>query len=94
MQRQLLHQKKSKKEHSTKYKQCQRNYGEHEEYTPIYAEGLHTVMHYPQHFIVTLRGEPAVRNDFTTAPCMISGHNSPAMAVNSVLRFTMDPQAS
>ena len=38
--------------------------------TYAYAQGLHTVLHYPQQFLVTLRGEPAVRDDYTVAPCM------------------------
>lgn len=59
-----------------------------------YAEGLHTVMHYPQYFLVTLKGEPALRNDFSTAPSMTTGHTGAAAAVNSTLRFVMDPQTN
>ena len=59
-----------------------------------YAEGLHTVMNYPQHYLVSLRGDPAIRNDFTTAPCMITGHTQPAKAVRSTLRHVMNPHTN
>lgn len=62
--------------------------------TYAYAEGLHTVMHYPQLFLVTLKGEPAIRNDFSTAPSMTTGHAGPAAAVNSTLQYVMDPQVN
>ena len=46
-----------------------------------FAEGLHTVCHYPQQFLVTLRGEPAVRNDWSVSPCMITGNAAPKDAL-------------
>ena len=50
-----------------------------------YAQGLHTRLHYPQQFLVTLNGEPAVKNDWTVSPCMVSGHSSAASALKHVV---------
>ena len=59
--------------------------------TYAYAQGLHTVLHYPQQFLVTLRGEPAIRDDWSVAPCMILGNAQPARAVKAVLRTVTSP---
>ena len=50
-----------------------------------YADGLHTILHYPQVFKVTLRGEPAVNNDWTVAPCMLAGQPPARKALKAVL---------
>ena len=60
--------------------------------TYAYAQGLHTVLHYPQKFVVTLRGEPAIRDDWSVAPCMISGNAQPARAIRAVLRTVTNPE--
>ena len=49
------------------------------------AQGLHTEYNYPQQFLVTLRGDPIVRNDWTVAPCMVRGNTSAREAINHVL---------
>ena len=56
-----------------------------------FAEGPRTVMYYPQLFLVTLRGEPAVIHDFSN---MVTGHTSPSAAINATLQYTMDPQTN
>ena len=57
-----------------------------------FAEGLHTVLHYPQQFLVTLRGEPAIRNDWSVSPCMLSGHASSKDALHAVLKSVSNPE--
>ena len=48
-------------------------------------------MHYPQQFLVTLRGEPALRNDWSTSPCMLTGNASPKSALQAVLKSVSNP---
>lgn len=49
------------------------------------AQGLHTEYSYPQQFLVTLRGDPVIRNDWIVAPCMVRGNTSARQAINHVL---------
>ena len=62
-----------------------------------YAQGLHMRLHYPQQFLVTLNGEPAVKNDWTVSPCMVSGHAPAASAlkhaVNVVANRDVNPKS-
>ena len=57
-----------------------------------YAEGLHTVLHYPRQFLVTLRGESALRNDSTVSPAIVFGPKDPQDAIRATLSGVSDPQ--
>ena len=57
-----------------------------------YAEGLHTVLHYPRQFLVTLRGEPAIRNDSSVSPAIIFGPQDPQDAIRATLSGVSDPE--
>ena len=51
-----------------------------------YAQGMHTRHHYPQRFVVQLLGEPAIREDWSSTPCMVTGHKSARLAIQEVLK--------
>ena len=51
-----------------------------------YAQGMHTAHQYPQRFVVQLLGEPAIREDWSSTPCMITGHKSARLAIQEVLK--------
>ena len=55
-----------------------------------YAQGVHTRHHYPQRFVVQLLGEPAIREDWSSTPCMITGHESARLAIQEVLKRVAD----
>ena len=59
--------------------------------TYAYAQGLHTVLHYHQQFLVTLSGEPALRDDWSVAPCMLTGNVNSAHAIRATLRHVTNP---
>lgn len=56
-----------------------------------YAEGLHTVLHYPRQFLATLRGEPAIRNDASLSPAVLFGPKDPQDAIKAALSGVSDP---
>ena len=47
---------------------------------------MHTRHHYPQKFVVQMLGEPAIREDWSSTPCMITGHRSARLAIEEVLK--------
>ena len=52
--------------------------------TYAWADGLHTTLHYPHEFHVSLRGEPVITRSGNVAPPVLSGDPGPATAISAV----------
>ena len=58
--------------------------------TYAWADGLHTTLHYPHEFYVTLRGQPVISRHGTVIPPTLSGDPGPATAISAVINTYND----